>query len=256
MARIRTIKPEFWTSEQVMECSPLARLLFIGVWNFCDDAGNHPLSSKTLKALVFPGDDITSASVGELLVELSTNGLIDVYEVSGKEYLHVNGWKHQKIDRPTIKHPAYRRALDPDSPSARRVLAEVSTEPRRGLTPGREGEGKGENPPNAHVTFDPRETVAMTLDWQPEPETLKTYALHLGMSVTHVTPEAIALFTSHYQPKAVVNTQAEWVSMLVKWVHRDRVKSASNVSRFPVRPRPDEPYDDDNTDWLNQEAIQ
>ena len=65
MARIRTIKPEFWTSEQVMECSPLARLLFIGVWNFCDDAGNHPMSAKTLKALVFPGDDITSAKVGE-----------------------------------------------------------------------------------------------------------------------------------------------------------------------------------------------
>ena len=82
MARIRTIKPEFWTSEQVMECSPLARLLFIGVWNFCDDAGNHPMSAKTLKALVFPGDDITSAKVGELLAELSTNGLIDLYEVS------------------------------------------------------------------------------------------------------------------------------------------------------------------------------
>lgn len=34
MARIRTIKPEFWTSEQVMGCAPLARLLFIGLWNF------------------------------------------------------------------------------------------------------------------------------------------------------------------------------------------------------------------------------
>ena len=41
MARIRSIKPEFWTAEQVMECSPMARLLFIGMWNFCDDGGNH-----------------------------------------------------------------------------------------------------------------------------------------------------------------------------------------------------------------------
>jgi hypothetical protein len=49
MARIRTVKPEFWTSEQVMNCSRDARLLFIGMWNFCDDGGNHPASAKTLK---------------------------------------------------------------------------------------------------------------------------------------------------------------------------------------------------------------
>ena len=30
-----------WTSEQIVECSPIARLLFIGMWNFCDDGGNH-----------------------------------------------------------------------------------------------------------------------------------------------------------------------------------------------------------------------
>ncbi len=31
MARIRTIKPEFFTSEDVVALSPLARLLFISV---------------------------------------------------------------------------------------------------------------------------------------------------------------------------------------------------------------------------------
>lgn len=50
MARIRSIKPEFWTSEQVMALSPLARLAFLGMWNFCDDAGIHPASAKTLNA--------------------------------------------------------------------------------------------------------------------------------------------------------------------------------------------------------------
>ncbi|MCH7302701.1 hypothetical protein MBA34_27245, partial [Pseudomonas capeferrum] len=100
MARIRTIKPEFWTSEQVMECSAMARLLFIGIWNFCDDAGNHPMSPKTIKALVFPGDDITALAVEGLLTELVTNRLITIYEAASKQYLHVNGWHHQKIDRP------------------------------------------------------------------------------------------------------------------------------------------------------------
>ena len=78
MARIRTIKPEFWTAEQIMECSPNARLLFIGMWNFCDDAGIHPASCKTLKAEVFPSDDITASEIGTLVAELEGQGLIEI----------------------------------------------------------------------------------------------------------------------------------------------------------------------------------
>ena len=33
MPKIRAIHPEFWTDEKVVEGSPLARLLFIGMWN-------------------------------------------------------------------------------------------------------------------------------------------------------------------------------------------------------------------------------
>lgn len=142
MARIRTIKPEFWTSEQVMECSPLARLLFIGIWNFCDDGGNHPDAEKTLKALIFPGDDIDSSSVRRLLDELSECGLLTFYEFAGKRYLHVNGWRHQKIDRPTFKHPIFVETTDESGPEEH-VVDEHSTSDQRGLTPGREGEGKG-----------------------------------------------------------------------------------------------------------------
>ncbi|WP_313250795.1 hypothetical protein [Stenotrophomonas sp.] len=121
MARIRSIKPEFWSSEQVMECSPMARLMFIGLWNFCDDAGNHVASAKTIKAEIFPGDDIPSSDVQGLLDELSSNGLIVFYTNDSKELLHVTGWKkHQKIDKPTYRHPPFsldaRRALDEPSP--------------------------------------------------------------------------------------------------------------------------------------------
>ncbi len=76
MARIRTIKPEFWTSEQIMECSPMARLLFIGLWNFCDDRGVHPVAYKTLKAEVFPADDILASDVERLVTELVSNELL------------------------------------------------------------------------------------------------------------------------------------------------------------------------------------
>lgn len=124
MARIRTIKPDFWSSEQIMDCSPIARLLFIGLWNFCDDGGNHTASARTIKAEIFPGDDISSPDVQLLLDELSSNGLIVLYESDNKEYFHVTGWHHQKIDKPTYKFPSYkprnseptRRAVDEPSP--------------------------------------------------------------------------------------------------------------------------------------------
>lgn len=130
MARYRTIKPEFWTSEQVMECSPIARLMFIGMWNYADDAGRMAYSPKTIKAQVFPSDDISIEDVRRMLVELSSNDLIMVYAVEGKEYLQITGWHHQKIDRP---QPA--KCPDP--------FVERSMNGPRLLAPERK-EGKGE----------------------------------------------------------------------------------------------------------------
>ena len=81
MARIRSIKPEFWTSEQIAECSPNTRLLFIGMWSFCDDYGVHPASCARLKMEVFPADAIGSAEIRRMIDELTSNGLIAEYEV-------------------------------------------------------------------------------------------------------------------------------------------------------------------------------
>lgn len=155
MARIRSIKPEFWTAEQVMECSPMARLLFIGMWNFCDDAGIHPASAKTLKAEVFPSDDITSGEVESLVAELVLNDLLLEYEVGGKKYLHVTGWsRHQKIEKPNFKHPK------PDSTGNRRPVADQSPSDQRPvadqLPPEWSGDGVGEdvNPPHRSVATD------------------------------------------------------------------------------------------------------
>lgn len=111
MARIRTIKPEFWTSEQVMECSTTSRLLFIGMWNFCDDAGNHPAAYRTLKAEVFPADDFTALQVEALVSELIASGLVAEYEADGKRYWHVTGWHHQRIEKPNFKHPTHENRL-------------------------------------------------------------------------------------------------------------------------------------------------
>ena len=100
MARIRTIKPDFWTSAQVIECSTNARLLFIGLLNFCDDSGRHPLSAKQCKAEVFPADDMPLSDIEAMLSELISQELIVPYEHGNKRFFYVSGWKHQKIDKP------------------------------------------------------------------------------------------------------------------------------------------------------------
>ncbi|HSW94316.1 MAG TPA: hypothetical protein VLJ15_08200 [Gammaproteobacteria bacterium] len=106
MSRIRTIKPEFWTSEQVISCSPLSRLLFIGLWNFCDDNGVHPASYIRLKAEIFPADPYSSDEIKRWVGELITNDLVREYAIEDKIYWVVTGWKnHQRIDRPTYRHP-------------------------------------------------------------------------------------------------------------------------------------------------------
>lgn len=105
MARIRSIKPEFFTSEQVAECSTTARLLFVGLWCFCDDGGIHPYSVKRIKMEVFPGDDFTEEQVDSLLAELLSAKLLRSYVVAGQRFLIVTGWHHQRIDKPNCKYP-------------------------------------------------------------------------------------------------------------------------------------------------------
>lgn len=88
-----------------MECSANARLAFIGMWNFCDDGGNHPASAKRLKAEVFPTDALTIEFIYGCIDELIDQGLVRLYEADGKAYWHVTGWHHQRIDQPTYKFP-------------------------------------------------------------------------------------------------------------------------------------------------------
>ena len=183
MARIRSIKPEFWTSEQVMECSPIARLLFIGLWNFCDDGGNHVDSERTIKAEIFPGDDIGSADVRRYLDELSSNGLIVYYTHENKGYLHVTGWHHQKIDRPTFKLPGFSGA---DSDTPRRGLDESSPPEGRGE------EGKGEEKEQSSLRSDSSPAApADLLGDQPKPADLNA---RRAERLAAVTDDAIAAY--------------------------------------------------------------
>ena len=57
MARIRTIKPEFWEDEKIGKLPIPCRLFFIGCWNFADDFGVIKGNAALLKSQIFTYDE-------------------------------------------------------------------------------------------------------------------------------------------------------------------------------------------------------
>ena len=139
MARIRSIKPEICCSEQVAECSPTARLLFVYSWLHFDDAGNHPAKVMQLKAECFPLDNFDRHTMEGLVQELIQVGLFVEYVGSdGAIYWHITGWRHQKIDKPKPKWPEFAE----QSPNGRRTVDEQSPTSRDRTGPDRTGKDR------------------------------------------------------------------------------------------------------------------
>ena len=103
MARIRTIKPTFFTSLTVAGISLSARLTFIGLWTYCDDSGRGRDDARLIKAAIWPLDDSHGTRRIETdLATLEKEGLIERYTVDGQTYIRIRSWKeHQRINRPT-----------------------------------------------------------------------------------------------------------------------------------------------------------
>jgi hypothetical protein len=102
MARIRTIKPGFFRSEDVSALPLRARLTWIGLWTQCDDQGRTKDNTKLIKADVWPLDQVSLADIEEDLMTLAAHGRIVRYEVDGRRYLEITNWgDHQSINRPT-----------------------------------------------------------------------------------------------------------------------------------------------------------
>jgi hypothetical protein len=123
MARIRSIKPEFFTSLTIADLTSEQRLTFIGLWTHADDEGRCVDDPRLIKAALWPLDDRTAADVETDLVALTESSLIARYTLNQRRYL----------------------AVSEDS------LAE-----RKGTGKGKEqGTGKGTPPPAARTLTDP-----------------------------------------------------------------------------------------------------
>ncbi|ACU61313.1 hypothetical protein [Chitinophaga pinensis] len=95
MARIRTIKPDFFKNEELAELPAMVRLLFIGLWTLADREGRMHDRPKRIKAEIFPYDNV---NIENDLARLQSAGFIERYEVGEMKVIQVNNFtKHQRI---------------------------------------------------------------------------------------------------------------------------------------------------------------
>ncbi len=98
MARIRALKPEFWTDANVVQLTPYARLLFMGCWNFalCEQ-GHLADSPAELKMKVLPADPVNAEELVDELVKYDR--IVRGTTATGRPYLWIRKLsEHQKSD--------------------------------------------------------------------------------------------------------------------------------------------------------------
>lgn len=107
MARIRTIKPDFFKDEKLTELSHQKRLFFQGLWLLADREGRLEERPKFIKAEIFPYEEF---SIDSALEELCESGFLIRYDVEGKKYIQIKNFlKHQRPNKREAQStiPAY-----------------------------------------------------------------------------------------------------------------------------------------------------
>ena len=91
--RSRNIKPAFFKNEFLGTINPLARLLYIGLWCYCDREGRFEWRPLRIKAEILPYDDCNIEILLNMLVKIDE---IKKYKVDKKMYGFIPTFlKHQ-----------------------------------------------------------------------------------------------------------------------------------------------------------------
>lgn len=100
MARIRTIKPDFWEDEKIGLLPIPCRLFFIGCWNFADDYGVIKGSATLLRSQIFPYDENLRASEIKKWLDALVNArmLIPIIHAEESYYVIRTFRSHQVLD--------------------------------------------------------------------------------------------------------------------------------------------------------------
>lgn len=126
MARIRTIKPEFFSSEDITSISPLSRLFYVSLWCESDREGRLEWKPGTFKLRYFPADN---CDISAMTSELVNRGLIVLYTIDDRTFAEIPTFKeHQVINNRESESTILPRV----KVASQRVKAEGRKEGREG----------------------------------------------------------------------------------------------------------------------------
>lgn len=170
--RIRSIKPEFWRSDDITAMDITTRLTFIGLWSYVDDNGVGLDKLVSIVADLYADDfsrdpQETVQRVSGDLQRLTSGGQVIRFRAEhngrAKDLLYITQWKKHQV----VNHPS-KGAQYPLPPAemieAAAALQQVSRESQETLTHEQGNRGTGEvsrgageppNPPRLEPVTDP-----------------------------------------------------------------------------------------------------
>lgn len=92
--RIRNVRPEFFTDEDLADLAPEVRLLFVGLWCLADWEGRLEDRPRRIKRQLFPSDAFDIEAGLEDLVRI---GSIVRYEVGGTRVVWIRNFRRYQI---------------------------------------------------------------------------------------------------------------------------------------------------------------
>lgn len=102
----RIIKESICTSDSLASLSWFEQVLFLRLIVSVDDFGRYDARPSILKGRLFALDDVTTKAIQNSLHKLSTQGMINLYEVGGKPFLELTAWlKHNRPRAAESKFP-------------------------------------------------------------------------------------------------------------------------------------------------------
>jgi len=252
MARIRSVKPEFWDSPDTARASLRCRLFYIAMWNWADDWGIGDANAGRLVSFAFPNDDdISAADYPTLRREVSECYGVDFYEVAGRQFYAIPTWEtHQRTEKKARRsNPGPEDADGPGNTreSNRPTLSGglSDTQPRipaRGKGEG--GSGKGEvgskdlsvsdaRTSNVEAAFD-----AAYAHWPKKVERKQALEKFRAAS-KRIDLDALAEHISRFGDAYAATTTKQYTPALGVWIGKERwtddLPTAPEGDRKPTR---------------------
>lgn len=147
--KIRSVHPGFFSDPTLAKLTPHARILYVGLWCYCDDDGRGEWLPKHIDGALFPHEAV---HIHGLLGELERVGKLIRYEVAGRQYFVLPAfgrWQHPKYKRTSNVPPPPTGLvpdLEQDSPTLSPSWGQAGTKHGR-----QEGEGEGVEVEDTHT---------------------------------------------------------------------------------------------------------